>query len=452
MMLGFVAQGLKTFPQGGIHPEENKLSAARPIEAAPLPQTVIIPLSQHIGAPAKPVVNQRDKVKVGQLIAQGEGFVSANIHATVSGTVTKIDKYLDSTGYKRDAIVIKAQDDEWEEGIDRSPELVREINADRAEIIRKVTEAGIVGMGGATFPSHVKISVPRGKKADCLIINGVECEPYLTADHRLMLEKGAEIIVGTRLLMIALGVDRAIVGIENNKSDAIRLLQELCAQETGISVEALKVQYPQGGEKQLIKALLDREVPSGGLPIDVGTVVHNVGTAFAVYEAVQKNKPLIERVVTVTGKQVARPSNFLTRIGTPVIDLIQAAGGIPEGTGKIISGGPMMGKALNSTDVPVAKGTSGILLMPVEESKRGKMQVCIRCSRCVDVCPMGLEPYLLMVEAQREAYDRAEKDRVLDCIECGSCAFTCPSDRPLLDYIRLGKKMVAARIRERSKK
>jgi Na+-translocating ferredoxin:NAD+ oxidoreductase subunit C len=307
-------------------------------------------------------------------------------------------------------------------------------------------------MGGATFPSHVKISVPRGKKADCLIINGVECEPYLTADHRLMLEKGAEIIVGTRLLMIALGVDRAIVGIENNKPDAIRLMQELCAQETGITVEALKVQYPQGGEKQLIKALLDREVPSGGLPIDVGTVVHNVGTAFAVYEAVQKNKPLIERVVTVTGKQVAQPSNFLTRIGTPVIDLIQAAGGIPEGTGKIISGGPMMGKALNSTDVPVAKGTSGILLMPVEESKRGKMQVCIRCSRCVDVCPMGLEPYLLMVEAQREAYDRAEKDRVLDCIECGSCAFTCPSDRPLLDYIRLGKKMVAARIRERSKK
>ena len=450
-MLAFISQKLKTFPRGGIHPEENKLSASAAIETAPHPQTVIIPLSQHIGAPAKPVVNPRDKVVAGQLIAEGEGYVSAHIHASVSGTVTKIDKYLDSTGYKRDAIVIKVQGDEWEAGIDRSEGLVKEIKADRKEIIQKVIHAGLVGMGGATFPSHVKISVPRGKKADCLIINGVECEPYLTADHRLMLEKGAEIVVGTRLLMIALGVERAIVGIENNKPDAIRLMQELCADESGISVEALRVQYPQGGEKQLIKALIDREVPSGGLPIDVGAIVHNVGTTFAVYEAVQKNKPLIERVVTVTGRDLAKPSNFLVRIGTPIIDLIEAAGGIPEGTGKVISGGPMMGKALNSTDIPVAKGTSGILLMPVEEAKRGKMQVCIRCSRCVEACPMGLEPYLLMVEAQREVYDRAEKDRVLDCIECGSCAFTCPSDRPLLDYIRLGKKMVAARIRERSK-
>lgn len=450
--MSLTINNIKTFPMGGVHPAENKFTADKPIERLATPTQVSIPISQHIGAPAKPVVEQRDKVKVGQVIATSSGFVSTNIHATITGTVAKIDKVMDSTGYKRDAIIIKAgkDEEEWADGIDLSDELIKDFSLSKDEIIKKVLEAGIVGLGGATFPSHVKLSVPKGKKADYLILNGVECEPFLTADHRLMLEKGAEIIVGARILMRALEVDKAIIGIEKNKPDAIEKMAELVNGEQGLSVQPLKVQYPQGGEKQLIKAALNREVPSGGLPIDVGVVVHNVGTAFAVYEAVQKNKPLVERVVTVTGKDVSKPLNLLVRIGTSVNELIEAAGGIPENTGKVISGGPMMGKALNSVDVPVAKGTSGILLIPNEDAKRGKMKVCIRCSKCVDVCPMGLEPYLLMTLTQKELFERVEDDKVLDCIECGSCSFTCPSDRPLLDYIRLGKKTVASLIRERN--
>lgn len=450
--MSLMINNIKTFPMGGVHPAENKFTADKPIERLAIPTQVSIPISQHIGAPAKPIVEQRDKVKVGQVIATSSGFVSTNIHATITGTVAKIDKVMDSTGYKRDAIIIKAgkDEEEWADGIDLSDELIKDFSLSKDQIIKKVLEAGIVGLGGATFPSHVKLSVPKGKKADYLILNGVECEPYLTADHRLMLEKGAEIIVGARILMKALEVDKAIIGIEKNKPDAIEKMAELVDGEQGLSVQPLKVQYPQGGEKQLIKAALNREVPSGGLPIDVGVVVHNVGTAFAVYEAVQKNKPLVERVVTITGKDVSKPSNLLVRIGTSVNDLIEAAGGIPENTGKVISGGPMMGKALNSVDVPVAKGTSGILLIPNEDAKRGKMKVCIRCSKCVDVCPMGLEPYLLMTLTQKELFERVEEDKALDCIECGSCSFTCPSDRPLLDYIRLGKKTVASLIRERN--
>lgn len=450
--MSLTLNNIKTFPLGGVHPAEHKFTADKPIEKLEIPKQVSIPISQHIGAPAKPVVEQREKVKIGQVIATSSGFVSANIHATIAGTVAKIDKMMDSTGYKRDAIIIKAGKDEqvWDESIDLSEELVTDFSLEREDIIKKVAAAGIVGLGGATFPSHVKLSVPKGKKAEYLILNGVECEPYLTADHRLMLEKGAEILVGAKILMKALDVDKAIIGIENNKPDAIELMAKLVANEKGIVVQTLKVQYPQGGEKQLIKAALDREVPSGGLPIDVGVVVHNVGTAFAVYEAVQKNKPLIERVVTITGKDVKNPLNLLVRIGTPVNDLIEAAGGIPENTGKVISGGPMMGKALNSVDIPVAKGTSGILLIPNEEAKRGNMKVCVRCTKCVTVCPMGLEPYLLMTLTQKELFDRVEEEMTMDCIECGSCSFTCPSDRPLLDYIRLGKKTVASLIRERN--
>jgi len=450
--MSLTINNIKTFPMGGVHPAENKFTADKSIEKLPVPKQVAIPISQHIGAPAKPVVEQREKVKVGQVIAKSAGFVSANIHATIAGTVAKFDKVMDSTGYKRDAIIIKAgkDEEEWDEGINLTDDLVKDIALGREEIIKKIAEAGIVGLGGATFPSHVKLSVPKGRKAEFLILNGVECEPYLTADHRLMLEKGPELIIGAHILMKALEVDKAIIGIENNKPDAIQKMAELVANEEGITVQPLKVQYPQGGEKQLIKAAVNREVPSGGLPIDVGVVVHNVGTAFAVYEAVQKNKPLVERVVTITGKDVKNPSNLLVRIGTPVGNLIEAAGGIPENTGKVISGGPMMGKALNSVDIPVAKGTSGILLIPNEEAKRGKIKVCIRCSKCVDVCPMGLEPYLLMTLTQKELYERMEGDKVMDCIECGSCSFVCPSDRPLLDYIRLGKKTVASLIRERN--
>lgn len=440
---------LKTFPKGGVHPEENKFSASSPIEVIAPPQTVYIPIQQHIGAPSTPVVAKGDKVKVGTLIAKPSGFVSTNIHSSVSGTVLKIDDVLDSTGYRRPSVVITVEGDEWEESIDRSAGLKTENNLSGEEIVAKTLEAGIVGLGGATFPSHIKLAIPKNKKADVLIINGVECEPFLTSDHRLMLEKGEELMVGIKLLMKALNVSRAVIGIENNKPDAIAHLTRLANTHEGIEVNALKVKYPQGGEKQLIKAVINREVPSGGLPIDVGTVVHNVGTAFAVYEAVQKNKPLFERVVTVSGKKVSKPSNFLVRIGTPVSALIEAAGGVPEDTGKIINGGPMMGKALNTLEAPVTKGTSGILLIPEKDARRPQNIACIRCAKCVSICPMGLEPYLLMTLTEKTMWERLEKDKVLDCMECGSCSYVCPSGRPLLDYIRLGKSSVSKIIRSR---
>ncbi len=443
---------LKTFHKGGVHPPENKLSADKKIETLALPKLVNIPVSQHLGVPAKLIVNKNDYVKVGQLIAEQGGFVSANIHSPVSGKVIKIDNVPDTAGYKRLAVTIQVEGDEWDASIDRSFDIKKDFNSSSEEIIKKIQEAGIVGLGGATFPSHVKLMPPKDSKPEVLIINGVECEPYLTSDHRLMLEKGIEMLVGTKLLMSALKVEKAFVGIENNKPDAIKHLTELSKDFKGIEVVPLKVQYPQGGEKQLIKAVTGREVPSGGLPIAVGTVVHNVGTAYAVYEAVQKNKPLFERVVTITGKSLKNPGNYLVRFGTPVKDLIDAAGGLPEDTGKIISGGPMMGKTLNTTDVPITKGTSGILILPDDESKRREVKPCIRCAKCVTVCPMGLEPFLLMTLSEKGLYERSEKEDVMDCIECGSCSYTCPSDRPLLDYIRLGKNRVGALRRARSMK
>jgi len=440
---------LKTFIKGGVHPEENKLSANRKIEVLPLPSSVIIPVAQHTGAPAKVLVAKGDKVRTGQLIAQSTGFVSSNIHSSVSGTVTKVDIFPDSTGYRRTAVQINVEGDEWMESIDRNPSILKDFTLNRDEIIKKISEAGLAGLGGATFPSHVKLSVPEGKKIEYLIVNGAECEPYLTADHALMLEKGEEIITGIRIIMKALAVEKAIIGIENNKPDAINRMSLLVKEEQGIVVNALKVKYPQGGEKQLINAVLNREVPSGGLPLDVGVVVFNAGSIFAAYEAIQKNKPLFERVVTVTGLSLSNPSNFLTRIGTPVSFLIEAAGGLPEGTGKIISGGPMMGKALNSLDVPVVKGTSGILVLPKKLSLRKEVQSCIRCSKCVSTCPMGLEPYLLMSMSEKEMFERLEKEKVMDCMECGSCSYICPSGRPLLDYIRLGKAKTLQLLRAR---
>jgi electron transport complex protein RnfC len=293
--------------------------------------------------------------------------------------------------------------------------------------------------------------VPEGKIAEHLIINAVECEPYLNSDHRIMLENGEEVIIGTKILMKALGVNKAYIGIENNKPDAIAHLTELSRKHDGISVCALKVKYPQGGEKQLIKAIVNREVPSGKLPIEVGCVVQNVGTAFAVYEAVQKNKPLFERVVTVTGKSVKNPGNLMARIGTPISALLEEAGGIPEETGKIINGGPMMGKAVNSLEIPVVKGMSGLVLMPENEAKRTKAENCIRCAKCVSVCPMGLAPYLIAQTSEIGQEEMAEELKVTDCIECGSCAFTCPSGRPLLENIRMAKNKVGQIIRNRAK-
>jgi electron transport complex protein RnfC len=443
---------LKTFPLGGIHPSEYKLTAKIAIKYLPVPESVTIPVSQHIGAPASVIVNKGDYVKTGQLIASSKGFVSANIHSSVSGKVNKIDTTVDTTGYKQTAIFIDVEGDEWIDTIDRKNDLIREINHTPEEITKKCLEAGIVGLGGATFPSHIKLTVPEGKKCNILIINGVECEPYLTSDHRLMLEKGEEILTGVSIIMKALKVEKAMVGIENNKPDAINHLTSLTGKFKGITVHALKVKYPQGAEKQLIKALINREVPSGHLPLDVGVVVHNVGTAYAVYEAVQKNKPLFERVVTITGKSLSRPGNYFVRIGTPLTKLIEEAGGMPEDTGKIINGGPMMGKAINNTEVPVVKGTSGIILFPANESARQKINPCIRCAKCISACALNLEPFLLMTVSEKGFFERAEKERITDCMECGSCSYICPAARPLLDYIRLGKSTVIRMARERNLK
>lgn len=442
---------LKTFPKGGVHPAENKFSAGKPIETLPIPKIAWIPLAQHLGAPATPVVKAGDKVKVGQLIAKSEGFISSNIHSSVSGTVKKIEQIPDASGYRKSAVIIEVEGDEWLENIDRSATILTEIKLSKEEIIHKIAETGIVGLGGATFPSHVKLNIPKGKKAEVVIINAVECEPYLTCDHMLMLEKGEEIIIGVRILMKALDVNKALIGIENNKADAIANLQKFAAAYEGIEVYALEVKYPQGGEKQLVKALINREVPSGGIPIDVGIVAFNIGSVYATYEAVQKNKPLFERVLTVTGKSLKHPSNFLVRIGTPISEVIDAAGGLPSNTSKIINGGPMMGKAMNSIHIPVIKGSSGILLLPDEESRRKPIQTCIRCAKCVSACPQGLEPYLLMSLAERSMFDKLEKANVTDCMECGSCSYTCPANRPLLDYIRLGKTSVIKIIRSRKK-
>lgn len=443
---------MKTFPTGGIHPPENKITAGIGILYLPIPESVTIPVSQHIGAPAVTIVNKGDYVKTGQVIATSKGFVSSNIHSSVSGKINKIDSIIDTTGYKQTAVFIDVEGDEWMATIDRSSELTREIKLSPEEITKRCLDSGIVGLGGATFPSHVKLTVPDGKKCNILIINGVECEPYLTSDHRLMVEKGEEVLTGISILMKALKVDRAMIGIENNKPDAINQLTKLATGFKGITVHPLKVKYPQGAEKQLIKALINREVPSGHLPLDVGVVVHNVGTAFAVYEAVQKNKPLFERVVTITGKSLGKPGNYFVRIGTPINKLIEASGGMPEDTGKVINGGPMMGKAVNNLDVPVVKGTSGIIIFPSEESKRKEIKPCIRCAKCVSVCALNLEPFLLMTLSEKGLFERAEYERITDCMECGCCSYTCPADRPVLDYIRLGKSTVVKMARERNMK
>ena len=447
---------MKTFNIGGVHPAENKLSAGSPIREAALPKQAVFSMFQHIGAPAKPVVQKGDVVKVGTLLAEAGGFVSAPVYSSVSGKVNKIDAVLDASGTRRMAVIIDVEGDEWEESIDRSKDLVRlsdRPDLDSKTIVEKIKNAGIVGLGGATFPCHVKLTPPPGNKAECVIINAVECEPYLTADHRLMLEHADEILVGVDLIMKAVNVTKGYIGIENNKPDAIKLMTEKASQYSNIEVVPLKVKYPQGGEKQLIDAVIGRRVPAPpAIPISVGAVVQNVGTAFAIYEAVMKNKPLIDRIITVTGKSVKNPSNLLARLGTPFQQLIDECGGLPEDTGKIIGGGPMMGKALLSLDVPMTKGSSGLLIMNEKEARRSEPQPCIRCAKCVSACPMGLEPFLLSKAAALEEWEMAEKNDVVSCIECGSCQFTCPSKRPLLDMIRVGKTTVMGIIRSRATK
>ena len=433
---------LKTFPKGGIHPPENKITATKTIKRMTVPKVVNVPIAQHIGIPSEIIVDKKDKVEIGQVIAKSGGFVSSNIHSPVAGTVTKIDMIIDSSGYKKQCIVIRTDQKNEANFEEVELPLKTEISASPEEILSQISANGIVGLGGATFPSHVKLNVKEDAKIDWLIVNGVECEPYLTADHRLMLEKAEEIIVGVQILMKALKLENAVIGIENNKKDAIKLFKAAVHKDSRIKIAALQVKYPQGGEKQLVKAILNREVPKNGLPLDVGVIVHNVGTIFAIYEAIQHQKPLMERVVTVTGKKLGNPSNYWVKIGTPIKDLIAEVGGLPEGTRKLVNGGPMMGKAIKNTDVPVTKGTSGILVISEEESSRGEQKNCIRCGECVFVCPMGLEPHLLMNLSEKGMFEKASDEDVMTCIECGSCSYVCPSHRPLLDYIRFGKSIV----------
>lgn len=427
-----------------------------PTQMAALPKQAIFPLSQHIGAPTKPVVKKGDKVKVGTLIAEAGGFVSAPIYSSVSGTVFKVDTAIDATGYRVPAIIINVEGDEWEENIDRSdsletldvhPELTPE------EIVERIKVAGVTGMGGAGFPTFIKLCPPPTAKAECVIINAVECEPYITSDYRLMMEHADEILVGLELLMKAAKVDKGYIGIETNKPQAIELLTQKTSGNPKIEVVPLKQRYPQGGEKQLVDAVIRRQVPAPpAIPVNVGAIVQNVGTAFAVYQAVMKRKPLFERYTTVTGKRLSNPGNFLVRMGTPMKELIDACGGMPEGNNKLLAGGPMMGKALTSVDVPVCKGTNSITVISEDEAMRKSPQPCIRCAKCVSVCPMGLEPFLLATASSMHNWEKVEAEGITSCIECGSCQFTCPSHRPILDNIRLGKSTVMGIIRARNAK
>lgn len=443
----------KTFSLGGIHPNDNKISANAAIEEFPLVDTAFVALNQHLGAPAEPVVAKGDKVLAGQLIAKASGFISANIHSPVSGTVSAVEFLPDMAGNPVQHVVISVEGDEWLPSIDRSPVIVKDIKLSSEEIIAKIAEMGIVGLGGAAFPTHIKLSPPPGKKAEFLIVNGAECEPYLTSDYRIMIEMPEQILIGVKLMMKALKVDKAYLGIEENKPVAIKKMKEIAAaSHPEIKIVSLKKRYPQGGEKQLIDAIIKRRVPSMGLPIDVGAVVQNVGTALAVYEAVQKNKPLVDGIVTVTGSCMKEQRNFKLRVGTTFDKVMFAIGGFPKDAVKLISGGPMMGKAVSRTEASSTKSTSALLLLTEEETKRGEESNCIRCAKCVDACPMGLEPYLLNRLSRQGKTVELEENMVQDCIECGCCLYSCPANIPLLDTIRYSKAQVIRIMRSRPKK
>ena len=445
----------KTFRIGGVHPDDNKISRNCEIEVLPLPQTVYISMAQHLGAPAKPIVAVGDKVKAGQPIAEPGGFISAWVHSSVSGTVKSIAPRKDISGNYMTHIEIAVEGDEWAEGIDLSDTLVTDIPSDRAAVLAKIQACGVVGLGGATFPTHVKLNPAPGSVAECLILNGAECEPFLTSDNRIMIERSREIVVGAAIMKMVLGNCPAVIAIEENKPEAIKAMSEAVSElgYSGIEVMTLKKKYPQGGEKQLINAVMRREVKSGGLPISAGAVVQNVATSLAVYEAVQKNKPLVTNTMTITGDCLDPEAqhNYLFRIGMPLSYIAQYAGGVPEKCAKIVSGGPMMGKAISNMDACTVKGSSSLLYLSQAFTKRGEASYCIRCGKCADACPMGLEPFLLNKLAKNGRMDELEANAIQDCISCGCCQYTCPANIPLLDTINIAKGDVMRIIKSRPK-
>ena len=445
----------KTFRIGGVHPDDNKISRNCEIEVLPLPQTVYISMAQHLGAPAKPIVAVGDKVKAGQPIAEPGGFISAWVHSSVSGTVKSIAPRKDISGNYMTHIEIAVESKEWAEGIDISDTLVTDIPSDRAAVLAKIQACGVVGLGGATFPTHVKLNPAPGSVAECLILNGAECEPFLTSDNRIMIERSREIVVGAAIMKMVLGNCPAVIAIEENKPEAIKAMSEAVSElgYSGIEVMTLKKKYPQGGEKQLINAVMRREVKSGGLPISAGAVVQNVATSLAVYEAVQKNKPLVTNTMTITGDCLDPEAqhNYLFRIGMPLSYIAQYAGGVPEKCAKIVSGGPMMGKAISNMDACTVKGSSSLLYLSSAFTKRGEASYCIRCGKCADACPMGLEPFLLNKLAKHGRMDELEANAIQDCISCGCCQYTCPANIPLLDTINIAKGDVMRIIKSRPK-
>ncbi len=437
---------LLTFRKGGIHPNPSKLSSGMPIVEVGVSPEIRLELAESIGVPARCIVKPGQTVSAGEMIAEAAAFVSAPVHSPVAGTVKRIEKVRDPQGFWREAVIIATEIietavDEAEEAL--SPRSQEEIDAlSPKEIVDIIGNAGVVGLGGATFPTRVKLSIPEGKHADIVILNGAECEPYLTCDEVIMCGYPDKIVAGCRLIMKAVGVSKAVIGIEANKPQAISAFRRYLRGSDDIKVVKLKMKYPQGGEKQLIEAITGKQVPEGGLPVDVGAVVDNVATAYAVYDAVYNRKPLTQRVVTVTGPEIKKPGNYLVKLGTSISTLIEAAGGLPENTGKVIAGGPMMGKAMSQLDAHTTKAISGVLVLPASMSVRKPEEPCIRCAKCLSVCPMGLEPYQMMNLSIAKRFEEITDLHVMSCLECGCCSYVCPSHRPLLDYIRYAKQEI----------
>ncbi|OPJ55520.1 electron transport complex subunit RsxC [Alkalithermobacter paradoxus] len=439
---------LLTF-KGGVHPPHRKKYTEHiPTKRANEPEIAYIPLQQHIGAPCNAIVSVGDTVKVGQKIGEVQGFVSSPVHSSISGKVKAIKEYPTPGGNSLCIIIENDFKNEVHESVKSKGDID---TLSKEEILEIIKEAGIVGMGGAGFPTHVKLSPPKDKKIDTVILNGAECEPYLTADHRLMLEAPEDVVYGLKAIMKVLGVEKGYIGIEDNKMDAIDSIKKAVANEKNIEVVPLKTKYPQGAEKQLIYACIKKEVPSGGLPMDVGVVVNNVGTAAQIAKTIKTGMPLIERITTVTGSAIANPQNLIIKIGTLFKDIIDQCGGFKEEAGKVIMGGPMMGLAQYTLDVPVIKGASGILCLNKKDATLPNPKSCIRCGKCVYICPANLQPLYISAHALKYNFDKVEEYKALDCIECGSCSFICPSKRPLLHSIRVGKREIIAKKRKQNK-